>query len=128
MSEEIRSIMGERLKDERVRLGWSQAAMAEIAGVSRRATVNWESGESTPGADALALMAQAGLDVLYIVTGEVKPLTSDSVSSDIWALVVDYQMASAEGKAAARIILAALASAGNDPLKETYNNRFNREK
>lgn len=60
----------ERLKEERIRLGINQADFAEMAGVQRRAQVNYESGERTPDAKYLEHIASAGVDVLYLITGE----------------------------------------------------------
>lgn len=63
------STIGGRLKSERERLCLSQPAMAALAGLSRGAQVKWERGSATPNADALAAFAEAGADILYIVTG-----------------------------------------------------------
>ena len=67
----------ERLKEERERLGHSQTAFAALAGASKHAQINWEKGAASPNAAALAAWADAGLDVLYVVTGQraggVKP-------------------------------------------------------
>ncbi len=61
--------IGRRLKDERERLGMSQTEFAAIAGASKHAQINWEKGDATPNANALAAWAEKGLDVLYVVTG-----------------------------------------------------------
>lgn len=67
----------ERLKEERERLGFNQADFAALAGATRKTLFNWESGAASPNAAALAAWAEAGLDVLYVVTGQraggVKP-------------------------------------------------------
>ena len=60
----------ERLKEERERLGHSQTAFAALAGASKHAQINWEKGAASPNAAALAAWADAGLDVLYVVTGQ----------------------------------------------------------
>lgn len=59
----------DRLRDERKRLGKNQTELAELAGVQKRAQVNYESGERSPAADYLAAVAAAGIDVLYLLTG-----------------------------------------------------------
>lgn len=61
---------GERLKEERERLGFNQADFAARAGATRKTLFNWESGAASTNAVALAAWAEAGLDVLYVVTGE----------------------------------------------------------
>ena len=59
----------ERLRLERERLGKTQEEFAAIAGVTRRPYVEWEKGTGpSPSAQNLAAMAEAGADVLYILT------------------------------------------------------------
>lgn len=59
----------ERLKEERTRLGFSQADFALLAGVQRRAQVNYEAGERSPDADYLQKISTVGVDVGYLITG-----------------------------------------------------------
>jgi len=61
--------IGERLKEERVRLGLSQTELAELGCVQRNTLFNYEKGVRSPDADFLARIAGRGADVLYIVTG-----------------------------------------------------------
>ena len=91
MSEEIRASVGARLKEERERLEWSQAALAEAAGASRRAVVAWESGATVPGADSLAALAKHGYDVLYIVVGQRSAPVESRLTPDEAALLDNYQ-------------------------------------
>lgn len=74
--------ISDRLKEERQRLGLSQTAFAAIAGVTKSAQIKWESGSSSaPTAPALAAFAEAGADVLYILTGRRtldRPATASS--------------------------------------------------
>lgn len=98
MNEEIRIFIGRRLKEERDRFGWSQAEFAEIADVSKRSVASWESGESMPGADAMARLAARGVDLLYVVQGERAPVLSSALSDGERALVSNYQRADARGR------------------------------
>ena len=109
MSEEIRAAVGARLKEERERLEWSQAALAEAAGASRRAVVAWEAGATVPGADALATLARHGYDVLYIVVGQRSGPIESRLTPDEAALLDNYQHSDEEGRAAARRVLSSLA-------------------
>jgi transcriptional regulator with XRE-family HTH domain len=61
--------IGQRLKEERQRLGLSQAKMAEAGGVVRSAQFNYESDVRKPDAGYLALVASLGIDVQYVITG-----------------------------------------------------------
>ncbi len=60
------------LKEERVRLGLSQMALAEALGVTKWTVINYEKagGRGTPiPADLLSACARLGMDVQYILTG-----------------------------------------------------------
>lgn len=61
--------IGDRLRSERERVGVSQDAFAESAGVQRRTQGNYERGERFPDAEYLSRIAAVGVDVLYVVTG-----------------------------------------------------------
>lgn len=71
MSDTQKQAIGERLAQERVRLGWSQTEAAKLAGVGFSTYGAYEQGRSTPNAECLQLLAQHGVDVLFVVTGEV---------------------------------------------------------
>ncbi|MFN3987604.1 MAG: helix-turn-helix domain-containing protein [Rhodocyclaceae bacterium] len=62
--------IGERLLEERERLGLSQSELAERCGVTMRSQRNYEKGERQPDASYLAALATARADVLYVLTGE----------------------------------------------------------
>lgn len=61
--------IGDRLREERIRLGLSQDEFAAVAGVQRRAQGNYERGERAPDAVYLASVAARGADIQYIVCG-----------------------------------------------------------
>ena len=69
--------IGERLREERMRLDMNQDDFASTGGVGKRALINYEKGERSPDAAFLAAIAAAGVDVLYVLTGRyaggVKP-------------------------------------------------------
>lgn len=112
MSEDIRAMVGARLKEERERLGLSQGAIAEHVGASRRAVVAWEGGATAPGADTLALLASKGFDVLFVVVGQRSVPVESTLSSDELALLDNYKHSDEEGQAAARRVLSSLAQQG----------------
>lgn len=64
------STISERLREERQRLGLSQDGLASSGGVTRRSQGLYETGERTPGAAYLAKIADAGVDVVYVLTGK----------------------------------------------------------
>ncbi|MEL7653793.1 MAG: helix-turn-helix domain-containing protein [Stutzerimonas stutzeri] len=61
--------IGERLKEERNRVGANQTVFAEQCGVTKNTQLAYEKGERSPDANYLAAAAAAGVDVLYVVTG-----------------------------------------------------------
>ncbi|NYT80902.1 helix-turn-helix transcriptional regulator [Alcaligenaceae bacterium] len=62
--------IGDRLKEERLRLGLTQPVMGEIAGVTKKSQMLYEAGERFPDARYLAAAMRAGVDVLYVLSGE----------------------------------------------------------
>lgn len=62
--------IGDRLKEERERMGKTIPALATIAGVSKNTVIGWQNGTSAPPATELACLAAAGMDVLYVITGQ----------------------------------------------------------
>ena len=60
---------GERLREERQRLGLNQTEFAALADVQKQAQLKYEKGDRSPDANYLAAIAVAGADVQYIVTG-----------------------------------------------------------
>lgn len=69
--------IGERLKEERERLGFSQTEFAAVAGASKNSQYNCEKGERCPDAAYLAAVAEKGVDILYVVTGVPTPQVVD---------------------------------------------------
>ncbi len=62
--------IGERLKQERERLRLSQPAFAAVAGTTKQTLFSWESGKTAPDCFQMAALADVGVDVLYVLTGE----------------------------------------------------------
>ena len=62
--------IGERLREERERLGLSQPKFAELAGTTKQTLFSWESGKTAPDGFQMVAFSAAGVDVLYVLTGE----------------------------------------------------------
>ncbi len=62
--------MKDRIREERERLGFTQAQFAGIGKVTPRSQQNYETTERKPDADYLAEIAKIGADITYIVTGQ----------------------------------------------------------
>lgn len=80
-----------RLKEERARLKLSQTELGAVGGVGKTTQINYEKGVGSPDATYLAAVAQSGVDVLYVVTGERKPTLTDSISADAAELLKAYE-------------------------------------
>ena len=105
----------ERLKEERERLGHSQTAFAALAGASKHAQINWEKGTASPNAAALAAWAAAGLDVLYVVTGQrtggaAAPAPARAVSEGDRVLLDNLHAAPTQVQAGIKTALGAFSS------------------
>lgn len=61
--------IGERLREERKRLGMNQEDFGALAGVKKNAQIKYESGERSPTTAYLAELVSAGVDVQYVFTG-----------------------------------------------------------
>jgi transcriptional regulator with XRE-family HTH domain len=62
--------VGERLAEERKRLGKTVAGMADECGVSKQAQINFEKGRQLPGGAYLIATAALGVDIAYVLTGQ----------------------------------------------------------
>ena len=63
-------MIGERLKEERERLGYTQPVFAKAAGAAKRTLIEWEKGNTSTSAVQLSALMAIGVDVLYILTGQ----------------------------------------------------------
>lgn len=63
------SKINERIKEERVRLGLSQATFAQKAGIHRNTQIKYESGERYPDSEYIDSIGNIGVDVFYIFRG-----------------------------------------------------------
>lgn len=60
--------IGEILKEERQRLGMSQADFAAVAGLTGRAQIRYEQTEP-PGGNYFRALSEIGVDIQYVLTG-----------------------------------------------------------
>jgi transcriptional regulator with XRE-family HTH domain len=105
--------IGERLKEERERLGYNQTDFAALAAATRKTLFNWESGSASPGAEALAAWADHGLDVNYVVTGARDFVPPPALTAEEQTLLDYFRQASKEvRRAALGALLGAAGPAG----------------
>ena len=95
-----------RLKEERTRLGLSQAALADMLGVTKWTVINYErlGGRGTPiPADLLSACARLGMDVQYILTG-VPSANLNRVAEEAGAYRVERKGSAALSKEEQRLL------------------------
>lgn len=106
--------IGDRLREERERLGYSQSAIGAVGGVKKLAQLKYEQGERFPGADYLAAVAKIGVDTLYIITGE---RSIDALTAVERELLENFRSAPLAVKAAA----IAAVTAGSAPVSQAFH-------
>ncbi|EDR0251093.1 helix-turn-helix transcriptional regulator [Salmonella enterica subsp. diarizonae] len=99
--------IGVRLKEERERLGLSQAALGEIGGVRKQAQLLYEKGERNPDTAYLSAISKFGVDIQYVMVGE---RSISALSNDKSELLSLYRSAPLAVKAAALAALTAGSS------------------
>jgi transcriptional regulator with XRE-family HTH domain len=104
-----REAIGSRLQEERKRIGLNQDDFAQRIGVAKRTLAGYESGTGEVGAAALAMASELGVDVLYVVTGELKPVAESILMIEELELVLNYRQLPELDRAGANRMITALA-------------------
>ncbi|WP_276681242.1 helix-turn-helix domain-containing protein [Thalassolituus oleivorans] len=111
--------LGERLKEERARLGFSQPDFAALVDASKRTMIGWEQGRSSPSGEALSIWAGIGVDVMYVLTGQ-RTSIEYSLNRKEEALLDNYRHCVAEDqKAIYQVALSAAKKEEQDVLKKS---------
>lgn len=86
------SIFGERLAEERKRLGFNQEVMAAHGGVKKQAQSLYESGKRKPDSEYLEAISKIGVDITYVITGvSSQPALPPELAADEQMLVDAYR-------------------------------------
>lgn len=86
------SIFGERLAEERKRLGFNQEIMAAHGGVKKQAQSLCESGKRKPDSEYLEAISKIGVDITYVITGvSSQPALPPELAADEQMLVDAYR-------------------------------------
>lgn len=99
--------MGERLKEERQRIGVNQTVLAEKCGVTKNTQLAYEKGDRNPDTSYLAAAAALGVDVLYLITGQRLPVSESVLSGEEMEIVDHLRALDTEDKAAVKRLLRA---------------------
>lgn len=92
----IKNTFGERLREERVRLGLTQDAFAAVGGVKKLAQIAYEQDKRFPDAGYIIALAAIGVDVGYVMLA--KP-TVEGLQQDENELLAGYRSLDIRGKA-----------------------------
>ncbi|TPQ28792.1 hypothetical protein C2U69_33055 [Cupriavidus pinatubonensis] len=88
---------GERLKEERQRLGFTQAEFGKRVGVANTAQSRYEKGESSPDMGYWNAVANLGVDIAYVLAGWSRPQNAVSLDAARIAAGQAYKAAQALG-------------------------------
>lgn len=80
--------IGQRLRKVRDDLGLTQNEMATRVGVAPRTWQSWERAEYYPTAEALLFLATQGIDVNWVLTGEMTRLSQHAATDAPSSIVV----------------------------------------
>ncbi|EGV2900928.1 TPA: helix-turn-helix domain-containing protein [Salmonella enterica subsp. salamae] len=111
----MKTDIGQRLREERERIGLSQSAMGEIGGVKKLTQLNYEKGERSPDAAYLYAISKFGADIQFIVTGV---RSSVALNTDEQELLSLFRKAPMAVKAA---VLAALTAGSSGSVNVSGN-------
>lgn len=104
---------GERLKEERARLDLNQTDFGLLGGVSRGTQKAYELESSSPDLRYLMQLEQAGVDVLYVLTGQRQAHAEQGLDPIETRILDNYRVLPESDKAAVQRLTSALAeSAG----------------
>lgn len=88
---ESNASIGARLRSERERVGLNQESLAGPAGVTRQSQSKYEKGERSPDALYLSAVAQAGIDVQYVLTGQRASFNLERDHADKDSIEISYK-------------------------------------
>lgn len=74
--------LGDRLREEREKLGMSQSTFGELAGVTKASQINYEKGVRHPDSSYLLAAGKAGADVCYLLTGK-HTITEEKINAEL---------------------------------------------
>jgi transcriptional regulator with XRE-family HTH domain len=80
-----------RVKEERLRLGYSQTELGELCGVKLRAQQNYEKGVSKPDAAYLMNANNIGVDLNYVLTGQRQSEERSKADNELRTMAVNDQ-------------------------------------
>lgn len=90
---------GERLTEERRRLGLSQIELADACRITRTMLSRYERAVAEPGASSLIALSSAGVDLLYVITGTRAGASESTLAPAERELLDVWRTSSGKGRA-----------------------------
>jgi transcriptional regulator with XRE-family HTH domain len=84
---QIKDALFERLRQARLRLGLKQSDLAEIGQISRATQLSYETNGTAPNTDYLRLVQQGGLDVPFVLFGDLTTREDSEELQIDWKLI-----------------------------------------
>lgn len=101
--------VGDRIREERDRLGLNQTDFGSAAGVSRGTQKAYELGTSSPDIRYFSALEKMGVDIVYVITGHKAAPSADSLTADEAQVITAYRAMSDDDRASVRRLTTALA-------------------
>jgi transcriptional regulator with XRE-family HTH domain len=101
--------LGDRLKEERLRLGFKKGEFAALGGVASNAQHFYETGKRKPRADYLAAIGRGGADIMYICMGARCPVPEQALTTREAEIMSFYRSLDGDDKQAVERLLESLA-------------------
>ncbi|MNF77884.1 Helix-turn-helix domain protein [compost metagenome] len=102
--------VGERLKEERERLGLNQTEFGVLLGVSRGSQKNYELGASSLDLRYVAALEEHGVDAAFVLTGRRSTPLGQLFTAAEEELIKQFRSIAEEDRKAIRRFLAAMAA------------------
>jgi transcriptional regulator with XRE-family HTH domain len=90
-SRELQTLIGNRINAERERLGFNLEQFANLLDTTKKTIIDYQTGKSTLKATQLNILASAGFDIIYIITGLHTTYLDDIVDSDESLVINAYR-------------------------------------
>lgn len=98
--------VGERLREERIRLGLKQEDLAMTGGVNRNTQGSYERGTRNPDTVYLAGIKQLGVDLVYVISGQ--RVLSEGLSTEEAKIIEQYRAVPPDDQRSIRRFLKAM--------------------
>ena len=106
----------QRLREERVRLGATQAAAAVGCGIERETWSRYEAGKRSPGLEVLVRFSALGADVRYVISGVRDYEPEPALTDEERVLISHFREASKDVRRAALGALLGAAHSTRTPV------------